>query len=211
MLPYDDRDRANVLEDLRDDDPEVRRLAVERIDALDEHEALASLVERLGDPDWRVRKSTVQRLAERPDPDATACTLIAALGDGENPGRRNSAVEALVALGAHAVAALVAACEDHDADVRKFVVDALGGIGSDAATSALCARLADDYPGLYAQDGQPAWDPSDLAAALGRYGIRGGNQIWAPRPPDGEGANRKGFRRGQITDELARRAELVSG
>lgn len=143
MLPYDDRDRANVLEDLRDADPEVRRLAVERIDALGDDEALAHLVERLGDPDWRVRKSTVQRIAARPDPDEASQKLIAALGDGENPGRRNSAVEALVAIGARAVASLVAACSDEDADVRKFVVDALAGIGSEAATAALCARLAD--------------------------------------------------------------------
>jgi hypothetical protein len=150
MLPYDERDRANVLRDLGDSDPEVRRLAVERIDALDDSEALACLVERLGDPDWRVRKSTVQRIAERPDPDDSARKLIAALGDGENPGRRNSAVEALVAIGAHAVAALVSACEDDDADVRKFVVDALAGIGSDAATTALCARLTDADPNVRA-------------------------------------------------------------
>jgi len=150
MLFYEDRDRADVLRDLADPDPEVRRLAVERIDALDEHEALACLVERLGDPDWRVRKSTVQRIADRLDPDATARALIAALGDGENPGRRNSAVEALVAIGAHAVAALVAACEDEDGDVRKFVVDALAGIGSDAATYALIARLQDTDPNVRA-------------------------------------------------------------
>jgi len=143
MMVYDDRDRANVLEDLRDADPEVRRLAVERIDALDDGEALAHLVARLGDPDWRVRKATVQRIATRPDPDETSQRLIAALADGENPGRRNSAVEALVAIGARALAALMAACEDADADVRKFVVDALAGIGSEAATAALIARLAD--------------------------------------------------------------------
>jgi HEAT repeat protein len=143
MLPYDDRDRENVLEDLHDADPEVRRLAVERIDALRDDEVVTHLVERLGDPDWRVRKATVQRIAARPDPDETSDRLIAALGDGENPGRRNSAVEALVAIGVHAVAALVSACDDEDCDVRKFVVDALGGIGSEAATSALIARLAD--------------------------------------------------------------------
>ena len=28
MLPYDDRDRANVLEDLQDADPEVRELSL---------------------------------------------------------------------------------------------------------------------------------------------------------------------------------------
>ncbi len=143
MLPYDDRDRADVLQDLADPDPEVRRLAVDRIDALGDEEALACLVECLGDSDWRVRKSTVQRIALRPDPEASSRQLIEALGDGENPGRRNSAVEALVAIGAHAVATLVTACSDDDADVRKFVVDALAGIGSVAAIDALCARLAD--------------------------------------------------------------------
>jgi len=88
------------------------------------------------------------RAADRdaPDPDETTQRLIAALADGENPGRRNSAVEALVAIGARALAALMAACEDADADVRKFVVDALAGIGSEAATAALIARLPDPIP-----------------------------------------------------------------
>lgn len=150
MLPYDERDRADLLRDLSDADPEVRRLAVERIDALDDAEALSCLIERLGDPDWRVRKSTVQRIAARSDRDVSAGRLIAALGDGENPGRRNSAVEALVEIGEQAVEVLVAACEDDDADVRKFVVDALAGIGSDAATPALCARLCDADPNVRA-------------------------------------------------------------
>jgi HEAT repeat protein len=170
---YDERDREDVLRDLADPDPEVRRLAVERIDALSESEAIGCLVERLGDPDWRVRKSTVQRIAERPDPDATARRLIAALADGENPGRRNSAVEALVAIGAHAVAVLVAACEDADADVRKFVVDALAGIGSDAATAALCARLGDADPNVRAAaaDALGAVGGSAARAALRRIAV----------------------------------------
>src|SRR2546426_10937970 len=116
---YDERDRSNVLEDLADADSEVRRLAVERIDALGDDEALAQLVERLGDPDWRVRKATVQRIAARPDPDATSQKLIAALGDGENPGRRNSAVEALVGIGARAGPALVAACRADGGGARQ--------------------------------------------------------------------------------------------
>jgi len=64
---YDDRDRANVLEDLRD---AVRGAPPGRgaDRALDDGEALAHLVARLGDPDWRVRKATVQRIATRPDP-----------------------------------------------------------------------------------------------------------------------------------------------
>lgn len=80
-----------------------------------------------------------------------------------------------------------------------------------AHSDVLCARLAEDYPGLYAdpETGKPAWDASDLAAALNRYGIRGGNQIWAPRIEDGEGANRKGFTRQPIIDALAKRTPPV--
>lgn len=80
-----------------------------------------------------------------------------------------------------------------------------------AHSDVLCARLAEDYPGLYAdpETHQPAWDPSDLAAALGRYGISGGNQIWAPRLEDEQGANRKGFTRQPIIDALAKRTPPV--
>jgi S-DNA-T family DNA segregation ATPase FtsK/SpoIIIE len=80
-----------------------------------------------------------------------------------------------------------------------------------AHSDVLCARLAEDYPGLYADPDthQPAWDASDLAAALSRYGIKGGNQIWAPRLEDGDGANRKGFTRQPIIDALANRTPPV--
>lgn len=80
-----------------------------------------------------------------------------------------------------------------------------------AHSDVLCARLAEDYPGLYADpdSGQPAWDPTDLAAALSRYGIAGGNQIWAPRIEDGQGANRKGFARQPVIDALAKRTPPV--
>jgi HEAT repeat protein len=184
-MMYDENDRVAVLEDLVDPDPEVRRLAVERIDALEEREALTHLVERLGDPDWRVRKSTVQRIASRPDPADTSQRLIEALADGENPGRRNSAVEALVEIGARAVPALVASCSDTDADVRKFVVDALAGIGSEAAIDALIGRLADA-------------DVNVRAAAADALGAVGGDRR-------ARGAARHGHRRGTGSARCASR------
>ena len=98
-LEYDDRDRASVLADLTGEDEEVRRLAVERVAVLQIEEAIPHLVERIGDTSWRVRKSAVERLVACPDREGVVGALIAALGDGENTGRRNSGVEALVECG----------------------------------------------------------------------------------------------------------------
>jgi len=150
MSSFDERDRATVLEDLASPDEEVRRLAVERIEVLGRDEVLPRLVERLGDSDWRVRKAAVRRMAACREPDLAARLLVDALADGENPGRRNAAVEALVELGEKAVDALVASCRDADADVRKFVVDALAGIGSESALAALLERLGDGDPNVRA-------------------------------------------------------------
>jgi HEAT repeat protein len=143
MMHFDERDRESVLRDLDSSDEEVRRLAVERVEVLSAADVVPCLVERLGDPSWRVRKAAVERLVSWPDTDAAAEALIAALADGENPGRRNAAVEALMHYGAAVVPHLIAATEVEDVDVRKFAVDALAGIGDAASTDALVARLED--------------------------------------------------------------------
>ena len=59
---FDDRDRESVERDLENPDEEVRRLAVERVDALLSADAVPRLAERLGDPSWRVRKAAIGRL-----------------------------------------------------------------------------------------------------------------------------------------------------
>ena len=129
----DARDRASIVGDLESEDAELRRLAIERSRTLPWDEAIRLLVDRLGDASWRVRKAAVERLVACPDSACTAEALIGALGDGENPGRRNAAVEALVACGARVVPHLVAAMTDRDGDVRKLVVDALAGIRDERA------------------------------------------------------------------------------
>jgi HEAT repeat protein len=140
---FDERDRRSVLHDLASADAEARRLAVERVVALPPDEAVGLLVERLGDPSWRVRKAAVARLAAMPDVERFAGRLVEALGDGENPGCRNSAVEALVRCGVRAVPSLVRAIGSPDADVRKLVIDALSGIADASAENALVGALSD--------------------------------------------------------------------
>jgi HEAT repeat protein len=150
MLNFDERDRENVLRDLESPDDEVRRLAVERIEALSANDVISRLVERLGDTSWRVRKTAVERLVAWPDTDGVADALIGALADGDNPGRRNAAVEALVHNGSKMVPKLIEATQADDADVRKFVVDALAGIGAPAAVPSLVACLEDSDPNVCA-------------------------------------------------------------
>jgi HEAT repeat protein len=143
MSPFDERDRQSIVLDLQNEDEDVRRLAIERVSSLDSTDAIPSLVSLLGDESWRVRKAVVERLTAWPDPEPIALALIAALGDGENPGRRNAAVDALIRTGRSAVPQLVDAVSGDDADVRKFVVDVLAGIGDDSAVPALIGRLQD--------------------------------------------------------------------
>ena len=175
-LEFDERDRQSVLDDLASPDAEVRRLAVERAVALPGDEAIAVLVERLGDPSWRVRKAAIERLVSLPARDAWVRHLVAALGDGENPGRRNAAVEALVSCGRRVVPELVAALASDDADVRKLLVDTLAGIGERSCEPALVAGLSDPDPNVRAAAAEALGALGGPAAerALGERAARDG-------------------------------------
>ena len=139
-------------------------------------EALPLLVERLGDASWRVRKAAVERLVACPDSERIASALVAALGDGENPGRRNSAVEALVHCGPRVVPGLLAATASDDIDVRKLVVDALAGIADARSTDTLVGLLGDPDPNVRAAaaDALGAIGGEGVAEALLALGVRDG-------------------------------------
>jgi HEAT repeat protein len=156
------REREHIEHGLASADDELRRLAVEQLALLPPDDALPRLVACLGDDSWRVRKAAVERLAGAPESWLAAPALVEALGDGENPGRRNAAVDALVQCGGKAVPALLAATASPDVDVRKLVVDALAGIGDERALPALVARLEDA-------------DPNVRAAAADGLGAHGGD------------------------------------
>jgi HEAT repeat protein len=173
-LDLDQRERASIVDDLASHDEELRRLAVERTGALPQDEAIRLLVDRLGDASWRVRKAAVERLVTCSDTVRTARALIEALADGENPGRRNSAVEALVACGARVLPALLAAVTSDDEDVRKLVIDSLAGIGDARAMDALIGRLGDADANVRAAaaDALGAVGGTDAAAALREVATR---------------------------------------
>jgi len=163
----DPLDRQRLLDDLGHSDEEIRRLAVERLSLLPAPEALPRLVERLGDASWRVRKAAVERLIAQDDASSAVRALVRALADGENPGRRNAALEALTRFRSAAVPVLIEASHDADVDVRKQVVDALGAIADPAAAGRLTALLGDRDANVRAA----------AAEALGALGTHGAEEL----------------------------------
>jgi HEAT repeat protein len=177
---WDERDREGILRDLASEDEDLRRLALEQCLALPLGRALPVLVEGLGDPSWRVRKAAVERLVACPDTERVGEALVAALGDGENPGRRNSAVEALVRCGRRVLPALDRAAASPDADVRKFALDALAGIAAPESEARLLGALSDPDPNVRAA-------AVDALAAVG--GESAGGRLLAAAADRGEDAS----------------------
>ncbi len=135
-------------EELASNDPEVRRLAAQSLGD-DESAAAAALIARaLGDSDWRVRKEAALAAMASPRRPDVLRELLAALGDRDNVGLRNSAVEALIAIGPDAVPTAIAALRTLDADGRKLAIEALGGIPDARGAEALASVLSDEDPNV---------------------------------------------------------------
>jgi HEAT repeat protein len=165
--PLSEAGRDSILRGLESPEGELRRLSVEQLPLLAGAEALPRIVEHLGDGDWRVRKAAVEAVRVFADEPDTHASLVAALADGENPGRRNSAFEALVACGQRVVARLVEELPSEDVDVRKLVVDALAAIADPASLPALIGAVDDS-------------DPNVRAAVAEALGSTGGNEAIPP-------------------------------
>jgi len=159
-----DRERENIVQNLANPDEEIRRLAVEQLLVLPAHESIPRLIESLGDDSWRVRKAAVGRLVAGSESERVVDALVVALADGENPGRRNSALEALMAAGSCVIPKLLEALHSDDVDVRKQVVDTLAGIGDELARDGLIGALRDP-------------DANVCAAAADALGVIGGHGV----------------------------------
>jgi len=98
----------------------------------------------MGDDSWRVRKEAVSVVLRAQPLDVEALeSLIGLLRASDNAGLRNSAVESLERVGAAAVKPLCAHLSDPDHDLRKFVIDILGNIGSPSCLPLLVKALDD--------------------------------------------------------------------
>ena len=153
---------------------ESRRQAVANLAGRPLADIADALFAAMGDPSWRIRKEAVELVLAGDVDDHLVSRLVDLLSAGENAGLRNAASEVLERLGGRAVQGLCAALTVMDADVRKFVVDILGAIGSAAAVPFLMPLLRDPEPNVVTavietlgKIGDPAVGP-DLVALLER-------------------------------------------
>ena len=143
----------------RDADEETRYRAVAALDPADAEDR-AVLVERLGDPSWRVRAAVVERFTQGAGAAAALPALVEVLAAGPGVGAREAAAAALARLGAPAVPTLVERLSADDPDLRQAAAGVLGAIADHRAVPSLTARLADPDPNVRAA----------AADALGKIG-----------------------------------------
>jgi HEAT repeat protein len=124
-------------------DEETRHAIIVGVRGVAIHESCALLFAAMGDQSWRVRKEAVDVFVTSHPEDSMINELLELLRSHGNAGLRNSAVEAIVKLGRRSMAPLVGLVHDPDADVRKFVIDAMGAIGSPFFYEHLLAALDD--------------------------------------------------------------------
>jgi len=127
-------------------------------------DAELKLVAFLGDPSWRVRQEAVNAVGKYGVTKSLVERLIQAMASGHSAGLRNAASEALVMLGEPVVEPLLSSLASADSSQRKFIVDALGLVGSQASKAGLFAAINDR-------------DDNVAAAAVEALGRIGGDDV----------------------------------
>ncbi len=128
---------------LKSTDEEIRRSAVYSLRNIQHHDAQTIIFTAMGDESWRVRKEAVEcYVYSKPDLSSVEL-LLGLLRNGDNAGLRNSAAETVIRLGSSSALPLIKMAQDQDADVRKFVIDAMGAISDPVFVPALLQALND--------------------------------------------------------------------
>lgn len=135
--------RVDVDKILRFGDEESRRAVLETLKSVSLTDSQDQLFLAMADSSWRVRKEAVEIFVDAEPGDEQISALLEKLRDEDNAGLRNSAAEAIIRLGSRSAKALTALAGDKDSDVRKFVIDVMGGIGSSLFLPVLLSSLAD--------------------------------------------------------------------
>ncbi len=133
-----------LIADLKDNNPLVRRHAVQALGVLKDPRAVEPLVAVLNDKDPLIQRQAIKALGKIEDHRAVD-PLIAVLNDKNKESHvRMSAAEALGWLGeSSAVEPLVVALTDEHWDVRSHAAEALGRIEDPLAVEPLIAALKD--------------------------------------------------------------------
>ncbi|HEX2123149.1 MAG TPA: HEAT repeat domain-containing protein [Thermoanaerobaculia bacterium] len=149
-----------IIEQARSADPDARQKAAFLVAHSTDDRNLPLMFELLGDKDWRVRKTIVDGLVRDARP-LIVEGLLQSLSDAENAGKRNSATEALMRIGAVAIGPIVERLRgETDVDVRLSLVNLLGDLRNRAAFEVLLDLLQKDNDINVA---------SSVVSSLGKY------------------------------------------
>lgn len=164
---------------LASSDEEARRRAVVALKAHPFADARGLLYTAMGDESWRVRKEAVSVVLQSQPLDVDAIeSLIGLLRSSDNAGLRNSAVESLERIGAPAVKQLCGHLCDPDHDLRKFVIDILGNIGSPSCMPLLIEALNDTDMNVRVAAAENLGKIGDPRALPHLLGILEGGEVW---------------------------------
>ncbi len=171
-----------ILNQLSDDNIEIRRQAVEKLRGRQDCSIIPLLLKAMSDMSWRVRKSAVDILFVEYSPAQYISGLIELLYLDENAGARNSAIEALIRLGRKAVPFLIDGFRTENRDVRKFIIDVLGEQMDSRSLPLMLEALRDEDENVRATAVEhlgKAGEPSVVDALIG---ILGSGDLWTAYP-----------------------------
>lgn len=131
------------LEELKDKNIDKRLKAIEVLEEANDSKLIPYFIESLGDIEWRVRKSAIAALVHQAPNESLIDPLVSIFYLEGNTGKKNSALEALVGLGASCLPAIYVHLTTANADVKKFLVEMIGEIGDVQSISHLLGLLGD--------------------------------------------------------------------
>lgn len=131
-----------VIPYLMDEDTDLRRKAVYALGNFDSDQVQGYALARLEDPNRGVREAAAE-IVERLPLNTSGPKLVSLLGSPHIE-IRNLAAKILMKIGGGVVGDLLAGLKTDDQDVRKFIVDILGVIGSKNAVQELIQLLFSD-------------------------------------------------------------------
>jgi HEAT repeat protein len=161
---------------------EERRDAVDAMRGMRDDACVPLLLKAMEDGSWRVRKTAVGILFDDYPLEKYIGGLIELLSLDDNAGARNSAIEALIRLGRRATGFLVEAFRTPNRDVRKFIIDVLGGQNDDRSLPLMLGALKDEDENVRATAVEHLGKRGELSVVDALIEILDGGDLWTAYP-----------------------------
>jgi len=134
---------SELLKKIKSESEEERRRAAHLLGEMKEKRGIKPLIELLSDTSCAVREAAADALSKINGREVIQQLIF--LLRSEEVDLRNIAIEILEEIGEKAVEPLSSLLGDEDHDIRKFVCDILGNIGSPRAVPCLISALNDPH------------------------------------------------------------------